>query len=48
VDVGNDPREDGFGLLSLIVFIVELTDVFGLALGAGRPVGTVVFLGGVL
>jgi len=53
VDVGNDPREnDGFGFWLLPV--VELTDVFGLALGAGRSVGTfslllctVVLLGGI-
>jgi len=48
--VGKDPREndDDFGFWSLIVFwllvvfIVGLTDAFGLALGIiGRPVGTV-------
>ena len=47
VDVGKGPPEnDDFGFWSLIVFIVGLTDVFGLALGVVvRPVGTVVSLG---
>jgi len=46
VDVGKGPLEnDDFGFWSLIVFIVGLTDVFGLTLGVVvRPVGTISLL----